>query len=59
MNNQQLEAAAQNPYEAETPTALPNQENMSLPAYIREVQKQAQQAKSAPQVELVEEEEQL
>ena len=59
MNNQQLEAAAQNPYEAETPTALPNQENMSLPAYIREVQKQAQKQASAPQVELVEEEPQM
>ena len=55
MNNQQLEATAQNPYEAETPTALPSQEGMSLPAYIKEVQKQAKAKANAPQIEVVEE----
>ena len=53
MNNQQLEDISQNPYEADTPTGMPN-DNMPLPAYIKQVQREAQAAANAPQVEVEE-----
>ena len=37
-----------NPTELPTPTALPAQNDMSLPVYIKEVQKQAQKASNNP-----------
>ena len=50
MNNQQLEAISQNPYEADIPTGMPN-DNMSLPAYIKQVQREAQAQANAPQIQ--------